>query len=306
MDITLFNKYEMNKTKRQLKLQKEKDLKLEVEEILAQLSETTKRSLLASQEKGASSWLAALPLKHLGYALNKQEFRDAMRLRYGWNIPDTPTYCACGSRNSGDHILTCKKGGYVSMRHNAIRDAEAKFMQEVCRDVKIEPDLIPIERENVQDNTASGARLDISARGVWSPCEKTFFDVRITHPNAESHRSKSLPQIYKQNEAEKKRRYNDRIINSEKATFTPLVFTTTGGMGPECERLNKRLAEKIAAKRRESYSDVIAHIRTKLRFALLQSTLVAIRRVRGVINEECNLYEVSFNMIPAEKCYESI
>ena len=72
MDITLFNKDEMNKTKRHLKLQKEKDLKLEVEEILAQLSETTKRSLLASQEKGVPSWLAALPLKHLGYALNKQ------------------------------------------------------------------------------------------------------------------------------------------------------------------------------------------------------------------------------------------
>lgn len=193
------------------------------------------------------------------------------------------------------------------MRHNALRDTEAKFMQEVCRDVKIEPELIQIEREMIQGNTAPKARLDISARGVWSQCEKTFFDVRVTHPNAESHRSKSLQQIYKQNESEKKRLYNDRVINCEKATFTPLVFTTTGGMGPECERLNKRLAEMIATKRKESYNHVIGHLRTRLRFSLLRSILVAIRGVRGKPRvEECNLYDVSFNLIPDGHCYESI
>ena len=58
----------------------------------------------------------------------------------------------------------------------------------------------------------------------------------------------------------------------EKATFTPLVFTTTGGMDPECQKLNKRIAEKIANKRNESYSYVITHLRRRLRFALLKAT----------------------------------
>ena len=49
------------------------------------------------------------------------------------------------------------------------------------------------------------------------------------------------------------------------------------GMGPECERLHKRMAELIAAKRSENYSQVIQHIRCRLRFALLKATLVAIR-----------------------------
>jgi len=62
----------------------------------------------------------------------------------------------------------------------------------------------------------------------------------------------------------------------EKSSFNPLVFTTTGGMAPECNRVNKRLAEKIAEKRREPYASVIAYIRTKLRLALLRSTLAAI------------------------------
>ena len=35
-----------------------------------------------------------------------------------------------------------------------------------------------------------------------------------------------------------------RIINTERRTLTPLIFSTTGGMGPEwCSRFNKRLAE---------------------------------------------------------------
>ena len=33
----------------------------------------------------------------------------------------------------------------------------------------------------------------------------------------------------------------------------PLVFTTTGGMGPEATRFLKRVAEKLAAKTRKRY-----------------------------------------------------
>ena len=29
--------------------------------------------------------------------------------------------------------------------------------------------------------------------------------------------------------------YTSRVMEVEQATFTPLVFTTTGGMAPECQ-----------------------------------------------------------------------
>ena len=38
-----------------------------------------------------------------------------------------------------------KKGGYVMMRHNCIRDLEGEIMQEVCSDVRIEPELMPLD-----------------------------------------------------------------------------------------------------------------------------------------------------------------
>jgi len=42
------------------------------------------------------------------------------------------------------------------------------------------------------------------------------------------------------------------------------------------QQSKKRLAEKIAEKCREPYASVTTYIRTKLRFALLRSTLAAI------------------------------
>ena len=59
------------------------------------------------------------------------------------------------------------------------------------------------------------------------------------------------------------------MIDIEKSSFNPLVFTTTGRMAPECNRVNKRLAEKIAEKRKEPYASVTTYIRTKLRGLLL-------------------------------------
>ena len=66
------------------------------------------------------------------------------------------------------------------MRHNNLRDVNAEFQKEVCHDVKVEPMLIPIEGENTQIEGAKedGAHPDISSRGLWSPFERTFYDVR--------------------------------------------------------------------------------------------------------------------------------
>ena len=112
------------------------------------------------------------------------------------------------------------------------------------------PTLPPISENDYQRkvNTADNARLDISVRGQWNSCEKTFFNIRITHPSSKSYSGKSLAEIYQQHEKEKDK-YNQRVIDIEKSSFHPLVFTT-GGMAPECNRVNKWLAEKIAEKRR--------------------------------------------------------
>ena len=97
-------------------------------------------------------------------------------------------------------------------------------------------------------NRAQHARLDIRARGFWDPQSSAFFDVRVCHPNAESYRDQEPQQIYRIHENDKKQLHSRRVLDVEHGSFTPLVFTTTGGKGKEYLRYHSRLAELTAVK----------------------------------------------------------
>ena len=56
------------------------------------------RSVNQLRNKGASSWFTAVPLVDQGLVLNKQEFRDSLRLRYNVPLSDLPSKCVCGEK----------------------------------------------------------------------------------------------------------------------------------------------------------------------------------------------------------------
>ena len=80
------------------------------------------RSVNQSRDKGASSWLTAVPLDDQGLVLNKQEFRDSLRLRYSMPLSDLTSKCVCGEKYYVRHALSCKKGGFVAQTHNGVRN----------------------------------------------------------------------------------------------------------------------------------------------------------------------------------------
>ena len=181
----------------------------------------------------------------------------------------------------------------------------AKILKEVCRDIRKEPELIPISSDfkNQQEgNIKDKARSDISCVGLWSPMERTFIDVRVFHPGAPSYRTKSLKSLYTFHENAKKREYNSRIINVEKSTFSPLVLSTHGGMAPESRSLFQRAAKLIAEKHKEQYSHVMSYISTKIRMAMLKSVLLSVRGSRGTsLGTGKPLASIAFNLVPKEK-----
>ena len=79
----------------------------------------------------------------------------------------------------------------------------------------------------------------------------------------------------------KKVEYNERILQIEKGSFTPLVFSCFGGAAPEAEKFIKNLARMISEKRDTPYSQVISFIRRRIRFDILRSCTVALRGERG-------------------------
>ena len=90
--------------------------------------------------------------------------------------------------------MISKRGGFVTQRHNELRDLEAELLNMVCSDVEIEPVLQEISGEKLgrDSNRALDARLDIHARGFWEIQRSAFFDVRVFHPNADSYRDVEL------------------------------------------------------------------------------------------------------------------
>jgi hypothetical protein len=182
-----------------------------------------------------------------------------------------------------EHAMTCKKGGFVSIRHNDIRDFTAEMLTEVCNDVAIEPILTPLSGEKFQYKSANVdecARLDVSARGIWVKGSRAFFDVRVFNPLAPSYFNQTLKATHKSNEAAKKREYGERVLQVEHGTFTPLVFSSLGGMSPECSHFYNHLADKISEKRGIPNSKARSWIRTKLSFCLLRSTHLCLRGSR--------------------------
>ena len=167
-----------------------------------------KRHVELAMEKGASSWLSVLPLDDHNFSLHKGAFKDAIYLRYGWKLLNTPTKCTCGTAFSTDHAIICPMRSFPSIRHNELRGVMASLLSEVCHNVATEPRLQPLSREPLIHHTTitcDDARLDIRAKGFWSAAQNAYFDVRIFHPNAPSNRSGSLSAAYKKHEDIQKR-----------------------------------------------------------------------------------------------------
>ena len=70
MDITKFDNDKSQEIKLRLKARKEIDMKDKADDLKTTMNEHLSRAFESAQEKGASSWLSALPLKKLGYTLN--------------------------------------------------------------------------------------------------------------------------------------------------------------------------------------------------------------------------------------------
>ena len=120
--------------------------------------------------------------------------------------------CICGEPSTINHCLTCKLGGYVSLRHDSLKGTIGKLLEQVCKDTVIEPNLINVTNEQLKHGTdlSDGARLDISTRGFWTPLDRAFTDVRVIHPQAQSNVTPSLLQMYRKQKI--KRKTNTMIV----------------------------------------------------------------------------------------------
>ena len=224
-----------------------------------------------------------LPLKDHGFQLNKREFWDALALRYNWHLDSVPVSCVCGKPFSADHAMVCSFGGFPTIRHNELRDITAELLTEVCYNVAVEPVLLlcPARSSARSTITSASARADVRATGFWTRGRMHTLMSKCftrTHPPTNTG---PLQVCSRHTKPRKRLEYEERIVNVDHGSFTPLVFSSTGSAGPMADTFLQRLAGKLSEKDGVSYSSTIAWLRCRFSFALLRWSILCIRGSRS-------------------------
>jgi len=91
--------------------------------------------------------------------------------------------------------------------------------------------------------------------GFWGPIRQhAIFDIRVFNPFASCYSRLPLSRCYVTNKQEKRCAYDERVREVQKACFSPLVFSASGGMGPSDSTVYKKLASMLADKWDMNYS----------------------------------------------------
>jgi hypothetical protein len=130
--------------------------------------------------------------------------------------------------------------------------------------------------------TTDEARSDVRVRGFWGNKQNAFFEMRYFYPFASSYRAKTLQTCFKSIALTRRREYEERIVRVDNGSFTPMIMTTTGSMGPQMQIAVKHAAKLLAAKRKESYSQVASLLRCRFAFAAMRAALVCLRGSRDI------------------------
>ncbi len=297
--ILQYNKDDVSELKLKIIAEKEEFFKETRQNLIDNIHPALGRQLELISEQGVSCILTTLPLKSYGFTMNKREFHDYVAFRYNFKLSDMSRTCGCNEVNSINHSLICKKGGYAILRHNSLSKVLAELLEEAgCKDVVTEPVLQDLTGEQLPSgsNTSPNARLDVSCRSFWTPLDKVFTDVRVFHAQAPSNARMSINNMYRHHENLKKTEYNARVLQVEKGNFSPIVFNTIGGMGPEANKFVKRLAERMSSRKGTSYSSVISFVRRRLRFDLMKTILISLRGFRGKPSEPERIKDLDIDL----------
>ena len=156
---------------------------------------------------------------------------------------------------------------------------------------------------HLSTNTEGGARLDIRAQNVSDKRQRrTYFHVRVFNSHAPSNCMSSTDACYRRYEQEK-RSYEKCILEVEHGTFTPLVWSSSGGCGPSATVALKRLAGLISEKHGKLYSSALSFMRCRLSFSLLNSAVACLRAPRSAYHapaRQIDLHNSPLDLIHAE------
>ncbi|KAL7463415.1 hypothetical protein ACHAXS_003796, partial [Conticribra weissflogii] len=226
-----------------------------------------------ARAKVGGSWLTVIPKAINGTILSAEEFRDNLRLCYGFIPEYLPKTCdGCDKPFTVTHALNCRKGGLISLRHSEIANEWAHLCAIALGTESIinEPSIF-LGKSNNPDNPSTppfdqihspthfaeaNARGDKGVIGFWQHQRITIFDAQIVNTDSPSYSSKEPQQILNQSESNKKNKYED-ACHQRRRDFTPIIYSVDGLPSKGTALAEKRLAQLLQNKLQLPYSQAM-------------------------------------------------
>ena len=153
----------------------------------------------------------------------KSDFWDAVHLRYGLPLKRLSSHCGCYKPYNVQHAIPCKKGRFVTLRHNELRGNIAEML-EVSSDVKVD---LALSRKKLKETSLT--KLDLTLAPEHFGLEDREHSSTLQHliPTLNVAKAKPCENVMKLTNKKKRE-------NVEQGTFTPVMFSATRGTGREC------------------------------------------------------------------------
>ena len=238
-------------------------------------------------------WLSCMPSTVSGTELGCDEFRDALRLRYGRTPAFLPEKCdGCGSNFTLEHAFTCKVGGLIIQRHDEINQELANLSRMALKpsSVRAEPLIStgslcktsnPTQDNSVklQDPCDTRARGDLLVRSLWKNGSDCIIDVRVTDLDAPSYASRDPAKVLASHEQQKKKKYLEDCLQ-QRRSFSPFVISADGLLGFEAKNILKQLSRLLVTKWERPYSVVCGLVRARMSIACVRANHLCLRGSR--------------------------
>ena len=143
----------VNNIKKKIKWDRQEYNQQKLIDIKSRLTSQQCRLNDINTEQGASTWLSTLPIEEKGYMLNKQEFWDLVNIRMP--LSRTPRTCICRNNFNIEHARTCKKRGFITLRHKRLKNITVSLLKEVSRDVRTKSTLQKLIGDQFEERAAN-------------------------------------------------------------------------------------------------------------------------------------------------------
>ncbi|KAL5486989.1 hypothetical protein EMCRGX_G019539 [Ephydatia muelleri] len=239
-------------------------------------SPANKARLLSVSAPHATSWLSVIPSTSQGIHLDPIEFRVAVKWWLGLDTSQGSQCAFCPAHSLdplGHHALTCKCGGDVALRHNALRDTLVHFLHRAHASVQVEvgAGLFP---DHSQSRPA-----DILLQN-WNLGRPVALDISVVSPLNPSTLAEAGATFGAVLEATESRKHqaNDEKCSALGWVSTPLAVDSYGAWGKEASLFLAQVAAWLAIHKSLPKSQASFDLFSNLSICLIRANARAILR----------------------------